>query len=282
MADSIELKQRDQKGEVLVQENVFDIFKNYLQPGSSVSAAQTAAAISQLAPKPSGGETTSDVDDGFFFELWGSVIGVAEQIPHDHPGQDKLVRAIRELTLLPKSGTTAWESSFWVDLPVLGLVFREYLNGPDQSDVEEEQARIDQAWVRFHAFSAKLMGAGVIHFANQPIWMLREALEENHPAKSTALDRSLTTAAMYVEYAGPVLVESLVSNPEPELSDELRRILRGGSLFSGEPGLRPERWAFWTKRFNEEAENTSTKEAKETALRAARLMQVWTEKRLRK
>lgn len=126
------------------------------------------------------------------------------------------------------------------------------------------------------------MGAGVVHFINQPIWMLREALEESYPAKSATLDRTLTTAAMYIEYAGPVLIETLAANPEPELSDEFRRILMGGSLFSGEPGLRPERWAFWIKRFNEEAENTGSEEAKETALRAARLMQVWSEKRLKK
>lgn len=111
MADGIELQQKYQDGEALIQENVFDIFNDYLRPGSSVSAAQTATAISQLAPKPSEGETTLDVDDGFFFGLWESVIGVAEQIPHDHPAQDKLVRAVRELSLLPKSGTTAWEVS---------------------------------------------------------------------------------------------------------------------------------------------------------------------------
>lgn len=174
------------------------------------------------------------------------------------------------------------KSRLWVELPILGAAFREYLNGPGQSDVEEEQARIDRAWVRFHAFSAKLMGAGVIHFDNQPIWMLREALEEEKKSpKSTAMERDLMTAAMYIEYAGPVLVESLVANPNPELNDQLRRSLRGGSLFGGEPGLRLERWAFWTKRFREEAEKASSGEAKETALHAARLMEVWRETRLR-
>ncbi|XXG96908.1 hypothetical protein Hte_003199 [Hypoxylon texense] len=282
MTDGIELQQRGYDGDVLIQEDVFDILNAYLQPGSSVSAAQTAAAISRLAPEPSEGQPMIEVDDGFFFGLWENLIWVAEQIPHDHPAQDKLVRAVRELTLLPKPGTTVWESSLWADLPVLSLVFREYLNGPDQSASDEGQAQINQAWVRFHAFSARLMGAGVVHFMNQPVWMLREALEERHPAESTTLARVLTTAAMYIEYAGPVLVESLAADPEPELSDESRRVLRGGSLFRGEPGLRPERWAFWIKRFNEEAQNTSSEEAKEASIRAARLMQVWSEKRLKK
>lgn len=157
---------------------------------------------------------------------------------------------------------------------------REYLNGPRQSAVEEEQARIYESWIRFHAFCAKLMGAGVIYYINQPIWMLRAALEEEHAPRSAEWDCSLATAAMYVEYAGPILVESLAANPKPDLSDELRRIFRPGSLFRGGSGLVPERWAFWIKRFNEEAENANTEEAKETALRAARLMQVWAEKRL--
>lgn len=126
------------------------------------------------------------------------------------------------------------------------------------------------------------MGAGVVHFENQPIWMLREALEEEkNPPKSRALDRDLMTAAMYIEYSGPVLVEALAGNPEPELSDDLRRMLKGGSLFQGGPGLRLERWLFWMKRFREEAQKTSTEEAKDMALRAARLIQVWYETRLR-
>ncbi|KAI1101796.1 hypothetical protein F4804DRAFT_314912 [Jackrogersella minutella] len=281
MTDEIQLQQKDTKGKMLVDQAVFSIFNIFLQSGSSISAAQAAVAISKLAPEPSGDKKT--LEDGFFFGLWRSIIGVAEQIPYDHPGQDKLVKVMRELTLLPDSGISVWESRLWTDLPVLGAAFREHLNGPGHSDVKEEQAQIDQAWVRFHAFSAKLMGAGVVHFENQPIWMLRQALEEDiNPANSSAVDRDLTTAAMYVEFSGPILVEALAANPNPVLSDELRRLLRGGSLYKGAPGLTLERWSFWAKRFTEAAENTATKEAKDISLRAAKLMGVWSEARLKK
>ncbi|KAI0385487.1 hypothetical protein F5Y04DRAFT_245942 [Hypomontagnella monticulosa] len=280
MAYQIELQQKDSKGKVLIEESIFSAFDNYLQLGSTTPASKVAIAISKLAPEPSGDQKV--LDDGFLFELWKSIIAVAEQIPYDHPALDKLVNVMKELILLPDTEITVWDSRLWTDLPVLGAVFREYLNGPKQSTDQEEQAKIDQAWVRFHAFSAKLMGAGVVHYINQPIWMLREALEEEmNPPKSSALDRDLITAAMYIEYSGPILVEALAANPDPELSDELRRMLKGGSLFQGGSGLRLDRWLFWMKRFREEAEKTRTKEASKIALRAARLIEVLYEKRLK-
>ncbi|KAL7624216.1 hypothetical protein AAE478_005775 [Parahypoxylon ruwenzoriense] len=281
MTSKLDLQQKDSRGKDLVDEAVFNIFNGYLQPESTISAAQVAGAISKLTPEPAGADKT--LGDGYFFGLWKSIIRVAEQIPHDHPGQHKLVSVMRELTLLPDTGITVWDTCrLWIDLPILGPAIREHLNGPGRSDVEEEQARLNKAWVRFHAFSARLIGAGVVDYQNQIIWMLREALEEeNNPPKSSALDRDLMTAAMYIEYAGPIMVESLAANPEPELSDQLRRMLKGGSLFRDTTGLRLERWSFWRKRFREEAEKASTEEAKYIALRAARLMDVWSETRLK-
>ncbi|KAI2632255.1 hypothetical protein GGR54DRAFT_582832 [Hypoxylon sp. NC1633] len=256
---------------------VADLFNDHFNLTSSVSAAQTATAISKLAPQPSGDEKT--LGDGFFWDLWRTIIEVAEQLDYDDPAQDKMVKVMRELTLLPDTGLTVWESRLWTDLPVLNAAFREHLDSPGRAESEEEQAR---AWVRFHAFSARLVGAGVGNDENLPIWMLREALEEEKNApKSKALDRGLMTAAMYIEYAGPILVEALAVNPHPEITGQRRRLLRGGSLFTGEPGLQLDRWLFWTRRFREEAEKTSTEEAKEVALHAARLMEVWNETRLK-
>ncbi|OTA80958.1 hypothetical protein M434DRAFT_85860 [Hypoxylon sp. CO27-5] len=262
-----------------MSEAILNIFKDYLQSKSSVSAEQVAIDISRLAPDPNGDEPP--LDDRFFFELWENIIGIAEQIPYDHPALDKLVKVMRELTLLPDTGIKVWEGRVWTDLPVLGAVFREHLNGSRHSDDEEEQAKINQAWIRFHAFSAKLIGAGVIHFTNQLVWMLRRALEEEtNPPKSSAIDRDLLTAIMYIEFSGPIVIEKMAVNPDPVLSDEHRRILKGGTLYKGEPGLRLERWLFWTERFKELAEKTKTEDAKKAALRIARLMEVWTHERL--
>ncbi|KAI0112819.1 hypothetical protein F4776DRAFT_342846 [Hypoxylon sp. NC0597] len=280
MADDIELQEPHSRWGEVMSKAILNIFKDYLQSRSPVSAEQVALDISKLAPKPSGDE--APLNDRFFFELWENIIGIAEQIPYDHPALDKLVKVMRELTLLPDIGIKVWEDRVWIDLPVLGAVFREHLNGPRHSDDEEEQAKIDQAWIRFHAFSAKLMGAGVVYFPNQLIWMLREALEEEtNPPKSSAMDRSLLTATMYIEFSGPIVIEALAFNPKPVLNEEGRRLLRGGSLYNGEPGLRLERWLFWIDRFEAEAEKTKTEDAKKAALRVAKLMKVWTEGRLK-
>lgn len=180
--------------------------------------------------------------------------------------------------------TRSLKNRLWRDLPVLGAVFREYLNGPKTAKQEEEQAQIDKEWVRFHAFSAKLIGAGVVNYPNQVIWMLRTALEEDAGAKApNARDRDLVTAAVYIEYAGPLLAESVIRTPNPALSQEDERMLRGGSLYAaggGKAGLRSDRWLFWLKRFREEAEKATSDEAKSLALRSSRLMETWVEKRL--
>lgn len=181
--------------------------------------------------------------------------------------------------------TQSFKVRLWADLPVLGAVFREHLNGPKTSKQEEEQAEIDKEWVRFHAFSAKLIGAGVVNYTNQVIWMLRTALEEDSGTKApSARDRDLITAAVYIEYAGPLLAESVIRTPSPTLSQEDERLLRGGSLYAaggGKAGLRSDRWLFWLKRFREEAEKATSDEARSLAFRSSRLMEIWVEKRLK-
>ncbi|KAI0843570.1 hypothetical protein F5Y06DRAFT_6675 [Hypoxylon sp. FL0890] len=278
MDDEIELQKPSTNGEGKVTEAVFHIFKDYLQTEGYSDSDQAAIRISRLAS-----EHDKTLDDGFFFELWDSIFGIAEQLPYDHVAQDSVVQVMRELTLLPDTGKTVWGAHIWSGLPVLGAALRERLNRSRNSDVEEEQAGMDEAWVNFHAFSARLIGAGVTSIGNLPIWMLREALEEATPPDRHTADIALWAAAVYIEYSGPILVEALAGNPDPVLSDETdRRILRGGSLFKGEPGLRLERWLFWIERFKEEAEKTDSADTKEIALRAARLMEIWNEARLKK
>ncbi|RYP24295.1 hypothetical protein DL767_008627 [Monosporascus sp. MG133] len=273
------LKQTDAQGKARISANVFNIFNDYIVPESSATAPQAAVAVSKLVPAPTDGSNT--LDDGFFFSLWNDIINIAVQIPHDHPAMDKLVKVMRELTLLPDTGLRVWDSRLWTDLPVLGAAFRERLNGPGTSKKEEEQAIIDREWVRFHAFSAKLISAGVIDYTNQVVWMLRAALEEDTSAKAPhALNRDLVTAAVYIEYAGPILAESIIRTPDPTLSKEDERSLRAGPLYDGKAGLRSDRWLFWLKRFREEAEKATTDEAKSLALRSSRLMEIWVEKRL--
>jgi hypothetical protein len=126
-----------------------------------------------------------------------------------------------------------------------------------------------------------LIGAAVVSDLTPVIWMLRDALEDEREAKTAALDRDLMTAAMYIEYAGAILVEAIIRTPHPTLGEADARMTKGGPLYKGEPGLRAERWLFWLNRFKEEASRTSTEEAELISLRASRLMEVWVEKRLK-
>ncbi|KAI2611287.1 uncharacterized protein GGS25DRAFT_189235 [Hypoxylon fragiforme] len=286
MTNAITLQQKTPEGKTLISEPVFNIFQAHLQPANNLSASQAALSLANLAPKPNDGEKT--LSDGFFFELWNSVIGVAEQIPHDHPAQDQLVKVMRELTLLPDTGLTVWDSPLWTSLPVLGAAIRERLNGPTYPPhpTAAQTRAVDESWVRFHAFAARLMGAGVVHSASQPVWMLRDALEQppqEEEEEEVVADRDLAAAAMYIEYAGAVLVEAVAANPEPALGAELARLLRAGPLYGGAPGLSRERWGFWAKRFREEGgeEKGRSEEGRAVAGRAARLMEVWGETRLK-
>ena len=103
------LQQNDAAGKEAISGDLFNIFSDFLNVESSTSAAKAAQAVSKLAPTLKDG--SKSLEDGFFFSLWKDVIRIAEQIPHDHPAMDKLVKFMRELTLLPDTGLQVWDVS---------------------------------------------------------------------------------------------------------------------------------------------------------------------------
>lgn len=78
---------------------MFRIVQGYLELSDSGSAAEAARDIAWLAS-----EKESHELEGFLWSVWGDLISIVEQIPFDNPAQDKLVRLLRELTLLPDKG----------------------------------------------------------------------------------------------------------------------------------------------------------------------------------
>lgn len=106
---SFTLQQNDVAGKEPISGDLFNIFSDFFTAESSTNPAQAAQAVSKLAPTPKDG--SKSLDDGFFFSLWKDVIRIAEQIPHDHPAMDKLVKFMRELTLLPDTGLQVWDVS---------------------------------------------------------------------------------------------------------------------------------------------------------------------------
>jgi hypothetical protein len=79
-----------------VSESIFEIIDDYLGPLSSQTAEDAAMAFDRLAPK----EGYDDMA-AFLWSAWSGLVDMVEQIPYNHPAQDKLVRVLRELTLLP-------------------------------------------------------------------------------------------------------------------------------------------------------------------------------------
>ena len=289
MAQEFQLQLQPPAGGKAISEDTFQILQDYFRTaGTAAAAAQAARAVASRVPKDEG-----DAVEGFLWSLWRDVTEVAKQIPHDDPAQDKLVAVVRELRLLPDTGVrvwnvrralppspwhrdrrlTVWQEQLWTDLPVLGAQFREALNGPETSEDEARQTALAQAWVNFHAFAARLNGAGVTRFESTPIWMLRAALEEDLAGLPPALhDCHIMTAAQIATHNGRLLATALAS--ARTLSPQEARMYQGGALFSGPPGVTADRWAFWLRRLRDEAEK-SAPDVRDAALRAAQLMEIW-------
>ncbi|RWA11651.1 hypothetical protein EKO27_g3445 [Xylaria grammica] len=247
------------------RKDLFGVLNNYIQPDSATSVSQATASFTKAISTP---------DEGFFWGFWRDIFNVAEQIPHDNAAQDKLAAFIRELTLVPNTGDKIWEESrVWIDLPLLGASVREHLDQVAQGD----------ARVSFHAFLARLYHTGVSPGTETTaIWLLRDALEQDvNPANNASkFDNDLAVAAVYIEYAGATFVQKLALQPEPVLTDESRRVLRGGKLWTEGSGLTVGRWKFWGRRLGELVESAAGEEAKALALHAARLIEVWSDKQL--
>ncbi|KAI0854774.1 hypothetical protein F4860DRAFT_507974 [Xylaria cubensis] len=247
------------------RKDIFGILNKQLQPGNTVPVSQAATSFTQSVKKP---------DEKFFWGFWNDIFDVAQQITYSNPAQDKLVQFVRELTLVPETGDKVWEARVWTDLPILGAAIREQLN----REVAED------AQISFHAFVARLLQAGISPGSETTaIWMLRDALEQNVTSTGKGgddIDRTLKTAAVYIEYAGATLVQKLALQPEPQLDETQQRMLKGGELWKGKSGLTMDRWKFWGKRFREQAENATGQETKDLALHAAKLIEVWTQTRL--
>ncbi|KAI1149597.1 hypothetical protein F4825DRAFT_463988 [Nemania diffusa] len=232
------------------RKDIFGVLNQYIQPESATPAAQVAASFAQGVETP---------NEAFFWGFWNDVFSVAEQIPHSHPAQDRLVAFVRELALVPETAEKVWEANVWTDLPILGAAIRERL----------DRQLTTPARVSFHAFVARLLHAGVSPGSETTaIWMLRAALEQQDEQVGDDLDRDLMTAA------------KLALQPEPELDDAQTRMLKGGALWTGKSGLSRDRWAFWGRRFRKLGGKANSQEAKELALHAARLIEVWTHTRL--
>jgi len=119
---------RDDESSLETDKRVFAILNAYIQSSSSVKAIAAAQDIDSLYPTD---PATKTIDYTSFEHLWELFVGVAEQIPWNHPAQDKLVDLLKALRDLPDPRSMIiadWDeqpAKVWADMPVLAYVLSD-------------------------------------------------------------------------------------------------------------------------------------------------------------
>ncbi|PKX97265.1 DUF3632 domain-containing protein [Aspergillus novofumigatus IBT 16806] len=246
------------------EHRIFNILNDYLQPSSTTPPREAAQTIHALTPKAgSTPEENSDLED-FLWYTWGTIIKVAKQIPHDHPSQDRLVDLIRALTELPPTTVSIWgsENYLWKDLPMLGPSLRESWDPPTYTKSNDQEI---VEWINLQAFTARLMSKCDPSLSLLGVWSLRSGLEEELSDKE--VHGEAAAAAMWMVYGGENLFSQLADAVEDE---EKERLMRPGTLYSGQGQLSPERWQFWKQRFGEMSEQVQVNDETKSVIRLAR------------
>jgi hypothetical protein len=117
-----------------VEPKVFSLLNAYLQPSSEVAAAIVAQEITQLYPTDPASQQPGTYDTeayDFLLRLWELLISVVEQIPWQHPSQDKMIELMKAIRDSPNPATISFEDGvshrvkLWTDLPVLSSVLTD-------------------------------------------------------------------------------------------------------------------------------------------------------------
>ncbi|KAI9887040.1 MAG: hypothetical protein M1823_001112 [Watsoniomyces obsoletus] len=255
----------------IIEQKIFDLLKDFVQPSSTLSPATTVKAIDRLLPpnrraedQPEGGE--EEDAEGFVEYLWIRFHDVARQIPHDSPAQERLAALVRELqqttsqTPTIPMGSNETERRIWQDMPSFGWTLWEET---DTMGPSSEEGR--QPWRNINAYIARLTRDGSVNLIWYGIRALAAALEgqmtrahehtsrwevESDFVPGPELDCYLAVAADWISICGPALFGT-----NPDISGG-----EGGPMWEGPPGLSSERWQFWKQRLEELSEQEKVEE----------------------
>ncbi|KAF3393942.1 hypothetical protein F1880_004895 [Penicillium rolfsii] len=254
------------------EEQLFNILHDLLQPGPIIEAADAAAKINDLFPsseddpKAAVDENDPAADpDTFLWSLWGLIIQVMRLVPPQHPGQIRMISFLQELAKIPTRTLDIWgsEQKLWSDFPILRPCLRdhlEYIGEADPDGISE--------WINQNSFMARIVGQELLSWDTLIIWMLRDALEDDLPQEQIVRDCYISVVNEWITHAGQTIYRQL---SEKELSEQQKRVTRGGKLYQGKAGLCAERWEFWKRRVGEISSLVST-ELQPVALDAAQRM----------
>ena len=128
---------------------------------------------------------------------------------------------------------------------------------PDDQEVTE--------WINLQAFTARLMSKCDPSLSLLGVWSLRSGLEEELSDKE--LEGEVAAAAMWMVYGSENLFSQLADAVEDE---EKERLMKPGTLYSGQGQLSPERWQFWKQRFGEMSQQIQVNDETTGVIRLAR------------
>lgn len=75
--------------------------------------------------------TGKESPESFLWEMWDLVLRVGQQVPYDHPSQEKLAQLLKELKNMPvDTKVVIWnsEQKIWADLPIFHPNVIEFAN----------------------------------------------------------------------------------------------------------------------------------------------------------
>ncbi|KAK2746226.1 hypothetical protein FQN57_003348 [Myotisia sp. PD_48] len=253
----------------IVQQKLFGILNEYLQPSSSTSPLTAATEIDNLSPdkrqgsqkpkesrKDEGNNDNDDDDDeeeeeeeeeeegedieSFLLEAWDTFIELARQIPSDHGSQDRLVDLLKVLTELRPTKVQIWgeDTLVWTDLPLLAPAMREAWISPTYND-KMPAPEASQRWINQNAFAARLLNLDSLTWSHFAVWSLRSALEDRPSKKAETRDCDIIAAAQWIFYCGPYLYNEAQGDAARELlekekeEDPKEKALRGEPLAPG-------------------------------------------------
>ncbi len=123
-----------------IEQKIFDLLKELVQPSSTLSPAAAAQTIDRLFPPNRSGDNEPEgakreTPGSFVWFMWVRFHDVARQIPHDSPAQERLAALVKELhqttSRTPTITMGSWETEYkmWQDLPNFGATLAEETDG---------------------------------------------------------------------------------------------------------------------------------------------------------
>ena len=112
---------------------------------------------------------------------------------------------------------------------------------------------------------ARIVGKELLIWDTLIIWMLRNALEDELPQEQIVRDCYISVVNEWITHAGRTIFRQL---SDKEMSEQQKRVTKGGKLYHGNLGLCAERWRFWKQRLSEINKDVS-KELQPVALAVA-------------